>query len=93
MIIGICKMSVAIPGNRSLKGKRKVVKSIKDRVRSKYNAAVAEVDNHDVHQSATLGITVVSSDGSHADSQLQTIINFISTQADVTHVATELTSR
>ncbi len=86
-------MSVALPGNKSLKGKRKVVKSIKDRVRSRYNVSIAEVDNHDIHQTATLGISVVGSDAAHADSQLQKIIGFVSGQADITNIATEITRR
>jgi uncharacterized protein YlxP (DUF503 family) len=77
MIVGICRIVLSLPGNDSLKGKRKVVRQILDRVRHKFNAAASEVDDMDVHQRAVLGIAVVSNDTSHANSMLDTIASFI----------------
>ena len=47
MVIGVCKLEICIPGNNSLKGKRQVLKSIKDRIRNKFNVSIAEVDKND----------------------------------------------
>ncbi|VAX22404.1 hypothetical protein MNBD_NITROSPINAE01-515 [hydrothermal vent metagenome] len=90
MVVGILTVKLGIPGARSLKEKRKVVRSVKDRVKAKFNASIAEVANHDLHQTATLGVSVVSADAPHADSQLQKILSLINETALVSHVSTEL---
>ncbi len=82
MIIGALRIVLSLPGNDSLKGKRKVVRSIVDRLRHRYNAAVAEVDDLDVHRRAVLGITVVSNDASHVSSMLDTLTSAV---AGATH--------
>lgn len=90
MVVGVCRISIALHGNRSLKGKRQVVRSVKDKVKSRFNISIAEVDNHDILQTASLGMCVAAADAAHADSQIQKAINFISGQADVTTVSFEL---
>ena len=89
-MVGVCRISIALHGNRSLKGKRRVIRSVKDRVKSRFNISIAEVANHDIHQTASLGMCVAASDAAHADSQIQKAVNFISGQADVTNVSFEL---
>lgn len=92
MVVGTARIVLSLPGNRSLKGKRKVVRRILDRTRHRYNAAVAEVEDMDVHQRAVLGLAVVSNDTAHANSMLDTLLDFISTASDAVVVerATEL---
>lgn len=82
MIIGALRIVLSIPGNDSLKGKRKVVRSIIDRLRHRYNAAVAEVGDLDSHRSAVMGLTVVSNDARHVSSMLDTLTSAI---AGATH--------
>lgn len=77
MIVGALRIVLSLPGNDSLKGKRKVVRSIVDRLRHRYNAAVAEVDDLDAHRRAVLGLTVVSNDASHVSSMLDTLTSAI----------------
>ncbi len=89
MVVGIGKISLALHGARSLKDKRKTIKSVKDRVKAKFNVSIAEVGEHDYHQSASIGVCVIASDKENADSQLQRTINFISSQSVVVHIATE----
>lgn len=60
MIVGICTIAIFLPESRSLKDKRRVLKSLKDRLRSKHNVSVAEVDGQELWQRATLGIAAVS---------------------------------
>jgi uncharacterized protein YlxP (DUF503 family) len=77
MIVGALRIVLSLPGNDSLKGKRKVVRSIVDRLRHRYNAAVAEVGDLDAHRSAVLGLTVVSNDASHVSAMLDTLTSAI----------------
>jgi uncharacterized protein YlxP (DUF503 family) len=77
MNTGVCKLKLHIPENQSLKDKRRIVKSIISRLRNQYNISVAEVDDHDLWQLATLGISCVSNNGQHVDETITKIINFI----------------
>jgi uncharacterized protein len=60
--VGICKVKLRLPENLSLKGKRQVVKSVTARVKNKFNVSVAEVEDNDLWQLATIGICFVSND-------------------------------
>ena len=66
-----------MPENISLKGKRRLLKSITTRVRSKFNVSVAEVDDHNLWQLATLGICCVSNNKRHTNEVLSKIVDFI----------------
>jgi uncharacterized protein YlxP (DUF503 family) len=78
MVVGVCRITLGLPGNDSLKGKRRVVRRIVDRTRNEYNAAIAEVGSLDVHRRAELGIAVVSNDTRHANEMLDKIGSFVS---------------
>ena len=60
MFVGVARFVLQIPGARSLKDRRKVVKSFKDRVRARLPVSVAEVGDVERHQVATVGVAVVS---------------------------------
>ena len=77
MNIGALQVRLRLPENHSLKGKRKVVKSIISQVSSKFNVSVAEVDDHDMWQVATIGVSCVSNDGRHANEILSKVMDFI----------------
>ena len=77
MNTGVCKIKLHIPENQSLKDKRRIVKSIISRLHNQYNISIAEVDDHDLWQLATLGISCVSNNGQHVDETITKIINFI----------------
>ena len=74
MIVGILSVHLRLPGNRSLKEKRRVVKGMLQRVRNRFNVAIAEVGDNDLHQSAVLGIACVTSDPAHAHSILDNVL-------------------
>jgi uncharacterized protein YlxP (DUF503 family) len=74
LVIGVLTLTLHIPESGSLKAKRRVLRSFKDRLRSQFNVSVAEVDSHDLWQRAELGIALVARDREHADRQLQTIL-------------------
>ena len=77
MHVGICRIRFRLPENLSLKGKRRVLKSITTRVGNKFNVSVAEVDDQDLWQLATLGISCVSNDKRHANQVLSRVVDFI----------------
>lgn len=77
MIVGICKVNLRLPENLSLKGKRQVLRSITSRLKNKFNISVAEVDNNDRWQLATLGICIISNDGRHANEVLSKVADFV----------------
>jgi len=70
-------ITLMLHGNRSLKGKRSVIKSIKDRVASGFNVSVAEVDSQDCLQRAVLGIAAVGNDRSFINSLMDKVLNRI----------------
>ena len=77
MTVGVCRVTLRLPENSSLKGKRQLVRSLTTRLHNKFNVAVAEVDDNDRWQIATLGITCVSNDGAHAHEMLERVVTFI----------------
>ena len=77
MNIGVCKIELRLPENLSLKGKRGVVKSITTRIRNKFNVSVAEVDDQNLWQLATLGICCVSNNGRYTNEVLSKVVDFI----------------
>ena len=77
MFVGIAKMDILIPGNSSLKGKRKVIRSIIDRTKSRFNVSVAEVDDHELWQRSKLGITLVGNEKKHIEPLLNRVIDSI----------------
>jgi uncharacterized protein YlxP (DUF503 family) len=77
MIVGLCRLTLRLPGKGSLKEKRQVVRSVTARLRNKFNVAVAEVDDNDRWQIATIGIASVSNDAAHARQMLEEAVAFV----------------
>jgi uncharacterized protein YlxP (DUF503 family) len=77
MIVGLCRIDLHIPANHSLKGKRQVLKSLVARMRKDFNVSVAEVDQQDAWQTATLGVACVSSDAAYAHGLLTRVVQAI----------------
>ncbi len=77
MNVGACKINLRLPENSSLKGKRQVLKSITARVQNKFNVSVAEIDNHDRWQLATIGICCVSNDNRYTNEVLSKVVDFV----------------
>ena len=73
--LGVLSVSLHIPAAQSLKGKRFVLKSLKDKVRGKFNVSIAELDGQDKWQVSTLGFAMVSNDHRHIDSCSQNILS------------------
>jgi uncharacterized protein YlxP (DUF503 family) len=93
MHVGVARVALHLADNDSLKGKRMVVKSVVQRVRNRFNVAIAEVDTQDEWQVATLGIVCVSEDRRHSNEMLDKVVHFIESErldAEVGEVQLEL---
>ncbi len=77
MNVGVCRIKLRLPENLSLKGKRRVLKSITTRVRSKFNVSVAEVEDQNLWQLITLGICCVSNNNRYTNEVLSKVVDFI----------------
>jgi hypothetical protein len=82
MFVGIVRIELHLPAASSLKDKRAVVRSLKERVRNRVQASVAEVDHHDLWQRATLGVAIVSSETRHLDELLQKVRNLVEAEPE-----------
>ena len=93
MHVGVARLELHLAENDSLKGKRMVVRSITQRVRNRFNVAIAEVDTQDAHRLATLAIVCVSEDRRHSNEMLDKVVDYIESQrldAEVGDVQLEL---
>jgi len=93
MHVGTARVALQLAESRSLKGKRMVVKSVIQRVRNRFNVAIAEIDTQDTWELITLGIVCVSDDPRHANEMLSKVIGFIESErldAEVGAVELEL---
>ncbi len=74
MVIGVLQMRLLCRDALSLKDKRRVVKSLRDRVRNAFNVSVAEVDALDDRRQAVLGVTLATNDRAFADRVLAKVV-------------------
>jgi len=83
------KLTFHISHATSLKDERQVCRSLIDKTRRRFNAAVSEVDTQDMHQTLTIGIAVVSGDFAHARQSLAEIVRFMEEYAEAELVSVE----
>lgn len=76
-MVGVCSITLIMHEPNSLKEKRHILKSIIERIKSKFNVSVAETGLNDKWQSAQIGVAFVSNDRVHIDKTLNNVINFI----------------
>ena len=77
MIIGVVQVHLLIRESRSLKDKRRVIKSLKDRLAGRFNISIAEVGANEAHQQANIGVAMVSNDHTHVQGALSQVVAFI----------------
>ena len=77
MIVAVCKLTIRLPENDTLKGKRQTVKSVCSRVRNKFNVSIAEIEDHDLWQLSTIGRSCISNDSRHAQRMLSQVVDYI----------------
>lgn len=77
MIVATCSLDLMIYESYSLKDKRRVLKSIIERIKSRFNVSIAEIDLNDKWQNAIIGFACVTNDKKHANQIVSKVINFI----------------
>jgi len=82
MFVGVLQVQLGVPDAHSLKDKRRVVKSVLERLRRTFDVAASEVADLDVWNRAGIGIAVVSNDKRHAESRLQKVLNALENESD-----------
>lgn len=90
MVVGLLHLSLAIPGARSLKDKRRVIRSLKDRLSGKHNVSVAEVEDLDKHRCCGMALAMVSNDRRFTDSCLSKIVDEIRRERELTLIEYEI---
>ncbi len=84
MVVGIARIELFFPYPNSLKAKRQILRSLIQKIESNFKKiSLAEVGNHDLWQSAVIGISVVGSEQKIVDQKLTKIINFIEKNGDL----------
>jgi len=84
MHIGVLQFTLEIPYATSLKDKRRVVKSMKDRIRRNFNVSIAEIDDLDAWTTATLGAVMAGRDVAYINGALDKLINALESLRDAT---------
>ena len=86
VLVGLLQIELGIPGNRSLKGKRRVLKSLKERIRSKFNVSIAEVELNDVWDAAVLAVSCVANQSQLIHQTLSKVVAAVERVHDITLV-------
>lgn len=81
--IGVLSLELRLPDVQSLKGKRRVLKSLKDRIRGDFNVSVSEIGHLDAWQKAAFGICAIGNDKPYLDQNLQRILSWIDTVGEI----------
>ncbi len=90
MVVGLCTVELLISESQSLKDKRRVLHSLKDRLHGKFNVSVAEVEGQDLWQKAVVGMVCVANESKHVNQVLEQALNLIKSTPTVEVVRTHL---
>ena len=77
MQVGLLQLEILVPDAMSLKDKRRAVKSLKDRIRNRFNVSVAEVGLLDSLRQSEIGVALVSNDSTFTESCLSKIVELV----------------
>ncbi len=90
MIIAAAQLTLLIPAVASLKGKRKALRSLKDRVKSRFNVAIAEVGALDRWQRAEIGVVTVGNDQRVLNAKMDKLLGYIESTGLVEPVSAQV---
>lgn len=88
MIVGVVRICIHFPAAGSLKAKRKILSSLKDRIRNKFNVSVAELEDNDLWQKSVLGAAILTNDKSYANAVLSKVMDLVNSRPEI--VVTEI---
>jgi uncharacterized protein YlxP (DUF503 family) len=84
MVVATLRLDLHLPASHSLKAKRSVLNHVKERVRNRFNASVAEIDHQDLWQRAALGVAVVGGEAAVLDRVLHDILSLVESEDRLT---------
>ena len=90
---GILTIEIYMPGNSSLKDKRRIVKSLMERIRNRFHVAVSEIAANDLWQRAVIGIACVSADRGEARRVMDLVMQWIDRQDEFEVTASSIEIR
>ena len=90
MVVGVLEITLRLEGNESLKGKRKVVKSILGRVKARFNVAASEVGGQDRYQIAVLGFSACGPDFRKLNSVMDNLLDYVENNVEAEVVDSQL---
>ena len=82
MLVGVSRLVLHLPGARTLKDKRMIVRSFKERIQARMRVSIAEVGDLDLVQKAILGVAVVANEAAHCDEVLASVASAAGTLRD-----------
>ncbi len=88
--VGVLTLELYFPAPNSLKSKRSILKSLIDRIRSRFNVSISELEEQDKWQKSVCGISMIASDKSFLDSRMRMIVDFVESQKEIEIVDYEL---
>ena len=91
MVVGLITWELHLDGCRSLKEKRHVLKSLKDRLHNRFNVSVAEVEHHDLWQRATIAVSAVAGETFQARKVMHEVERFVERHPGVETIDAQLT--
>ena len=83
MVVGVLQLELSVGDAMSLKDKRRVVKSLKDRIAHAHNVSIAEVGALDEHRRAILGLAMVANEKGYVEGALSKLVDFVKTVPSV----------
>lgn len=86
MVVGVLEVSFRLPDSGSLKDKRHVVRSLKDRIRNRYNVSVAETEGHQTWRTCTLAFAAVAGQQAVIERDFEMIISLIESRPEIAHI-------
>ncbi len=75
--VGLLTVQIFLPHSHSLKEKRKIIKSVVEKVRSRFNVSIAEIEYHDKWQRCTLGLVIIANNSGRVEQSLEGVFQFI----------------
>ncbi len=77
MTVGLCRMVLYLPESGSLKGKRRILESLRERIRAKYNVSVSEVGHNELWQKAEVGVAIVANESRYVNRVLSKVTDMV----------------
>jgi len=89
MIVGILQMELHMGESQSLKQKRMILKSLKDRLRKRFNISVSEIGYQETWQRSLVGVTSIGTDKGYVDGLLSTVLDWVAGNPTVTLISSQ----